>query len=142
MPFRFQSLPWRHAVVPWLALTLVAGLPAAALALLTSHPLLLAVAPAATAALIGGALVNSFRGQLEGELYGGFETPMGHSSGVTITLWYLTGPLLVVARMIVICRAALLSRTAGGVATAAVFGVALAAWLGYIASNRAARLTR
>ncbi len=43
--------------------------------------------------------------------------------------------------MIVIGRAALLSRTAGGVATAAVFGVALAGWLGYIASNRAARLS-
>jgi hypothetical protein len=65
---------------------------------------------------------------------------MGHSSGVTITLWYVTGPLLSAGPMLVLWYQAVTTRTAGAVITATVLAAALAAWLGRIAARRASRL--
>jgi hypothetical protein len=89
---------------------------------------------------VGGALVNSFRGQLEGEMFAGFETPMGNSSGVTITVWYVTGPLLAIGPMIVLYYRAIEITGAGRPIQSAVLAAALAIWLGNIAARRARRL--
>jgi len=89
---------------------------------------------------LGGALVNAYRGQLEAEMFAGFDTPLGNSSGVSITLWYATGPLLAIAPMIVIWHIALGSTKASATVVATLLAAALAAWLGHIAADRAARL--
>jgi Family of unknown function (DUF6297) len=140
LPFPYRSLVWWHAIVPCLLLAVIAGGPAAALAAATGHERLILPMVATIAALVGGALVNAYRGQLEAEMFAGFDTPLGNSSGVTITLWYATGPLLAIAPMIVIWHIALGSRKASGTIVATLLAAALAAWLGHIAANRAARL--
>jgi hypothetical protein len=139
LPFRFESLAWWHAIVPCLALVLLAGVPATVLALLTGEARLLPLVAVTIAVLVGGALVNSFRGQLEAEMFQGFETPLGNSYGVTISLWYVTGPLLAVGPMIVLYSVALRTRHAGTVPEI-VLAAALAWWLGSIAVRRARRL--
>jgi Family of unknown function (DUF6297) len=140
LPFPYRSLVWWHAIVPCLLLAVVAGGPAVALAVATGHERLVLPAAATIAVLAGGALVNAYRGQLEAEMFAGFDTPLGNSSGVAITLWYATGPLLAIAPMIVIWHIALASTKASGTVVATLLAAALAAWLGSIAANRAARL--
>lgn len=140
LPFPYRELVWWHAIVPVLLLAVLAGGPAAALAAATGHVRLLLPLAATIAVLVGGALVNGYRGQLEGEMFNGFDTPVGNSSGVTITLWYATGPLLAIAPMIVLWHIALASTKPAGIIAATLLAVALAAWLGSIAANRAAAL--
>jgi hypothetical protein len=140
LPFPYRSLVWWHAIVPCLLLAVLAGGPAVALTAATGRERLILPVAATIAVLVGGALVNAYRGQLEAEMFAGFDTPLGNSSGVSITLWYATGPLLAIAPMIVIWHVALGSSKAGGIVVATLLAVALAAWLGYIAANRATRL--
>ena len=140
LPFRYETLVWWHAIVPCLVLAVLAGGPAAALAVITGKLWLLALVAVTIAVLVCGALVNSFRGNLEAEMFAGFETPAGNSSGVTITLWYVTGPLLAIAPMIVLYDRTIGSSQSGRVVQAVVLSVALAAWLGIIATRRARRL--
>jgi hypothetical protein len=140
LPFRYDTLVWWHAVVPCLALAVLAGGPATALAIITGHTRLLALVAVTIAVLVGGALVNSFRGQLEGEMFAGFDTPLGNSAGITITLWYITGPLLAIAPMIVLYNSAIGSTQVARTVQAVVLSAALAAWLGIIAARRARRL--
>ena len=140
LPFRFDTLvPW-HAVVPCLALAVLAGGPAVVLAVLAGRVRLLALVAVTIPVLVGGALVSSFRGQLEGEMFGGFETPLGSSAGIMITLWYVTGPLLAIAPMIVFCNSAISSARPGRTVQAVVLSAALAGWLWTIAVRRARRL--
>lgn len=140
LPFRYDALVWRHAIVPCLALAVFAGIPAAALAVAGGKAWLLAVVAAAILVLVGGALVNSYRGPLEAEaLSAGFESPFGNTGSVMVVLWYLTGPLLAAGPLIfLIYRAA--SAPAPGAITAVILSLALAAWLGSIATRRARRL--
>jgi hypothetical protein len=140
LPFPYRELVWWHAIVPCLLLAVVAGGPAAALAAATGHARLLLPLAATIAVLVGGALVNGYRGQLEADMFGGFDTPLGNSSGITMTLWYATGPLLAIAPMIVLWHIALASNTPSGIIAPTLLAVALAAWLGSIAANRATRL--
>ena len=140
LPFPYRSLVWWHAVVPCVLLAVLAGGPAAALATATGHERLLLPVVATIAVLVGGALVNAYRGQLEAEMFAGFDTPLGNSSGASIALWYATGPLLAIAPMIVAWHIALGSAKPGGTIVATLLALALAAWLGHIAANRATRL--
>jgi hypothetical protein len=140
LPFPFRELVWWHAIVPCLLMAVLVGAPAAALAVLTGRERLLALVAASIAVLVGGALVNGYRGQLEAEMFAGFDTPMGNSSGVSITLWYATGPLLAIAPLIVLWHIALSSAKPRGIVVATLLAVALAAWLGRIAANRATRM--
>jgi Family of unknown function (DUF6297) len=140
LPFRYETLVWWHAIVPVLALAVLAGGPAAALAVVTGHPRLLVLVAAAIPVLVGGALVNSFRGELEGRMFQGFETPLGNSSGVTVFLWYVTGPLLAIGPMIVLLYRSISTERAGTITWSVVLSIALAAWLGAIARGRARRL--
>jgi hypothetical protein len=140
LPFRYDSLVWWHAIVPITALVVLVGGPAAALAAATGHLRLLPLVAVAIPVLVAGALVNSFRGELEGSMFGGFDTPLGNSSGVTISLWYVTGPLLSVGPMIVLFYRSISSGRTGTITWTVVLSIALAAWLGSIARGRARRL--
>jgi hypothetical protein len=73
-------------------------------------------------------------------MFDGFDTPAGNSSGVMITLWYVTGPLLAIGPMIVLCNLAIGSGRPARTIDAVVLSAALAAWLGSIAARRARRL--
>ena len=85
LPFRYDSLVWWHAIVPCLALAVFGGIPAAALAVATGKAWLLAVVAVAILVLVGGALVNSYRGPLEAEtLSYGFETPFGNTGSIMV----------------------------------------------------------
>jgi hypothetical protein len=140
LPFRYETLVWRHAIVPVLVLVVLIGGPASLLAVATGNVRLLPLVAVTIAVLVGGALVNSFRGPLEAEMFAGFETPAGNSSGVTIALWYVTGPLLAIAPMIVAYHGAIDARKPGQIGTVVVLSAALATWLGFIAARRARRL--
>jgi hypothetical protein len=140
LPFRYETLVWWHSIVPVLALAVLAGGPAAALAVVTGHLRLLVLVAVAIPVLVGGALVNSFRGELEGRMFQGFETPLGNSSGVTVSLWYVTGPLLAIGPMIVLLYRSISTELAGTITWSVVLSIALAAWLGVIARGRARRL--
>jgi hypothetical protein len=140
LPFRYDTLARRHAIVPCLALAVLAGCPAAVLAIITGRPWLLLLIAATITVLVGGALVNSFRGQLEGGMFEGFDTPLGNSSGITMTLWYVTGPLLAVGPMIILWSVAIRSGHSGRAIPEVVLSAALAIWLFAIAAGRARRL--
>jgi len=140
LPFSYDSLVLWHAIVPCAVLAVVAGIPAAALAVLTGNARLIALVAVTIVVLVAGALVNTFRGQLEAEMFAGFDTAVGHSSSVTITLWYVTGPLLAVAPMIALCYAAISAHTARRTVVAVVLAAVLATWLVSIARSRARRL--
>jgi hypothetical protein len=140
LPFRYETLVWWHAIVPSLVLAVLAGGPAVALAVVTGHLRLLALVAVAIPVLVAGALVNSFRGELEGRMFEGFDTPLGNSSGVMVSLWYVTGPLLAIGPMIVLLYRSISSAKAAPTVWAVVLSIALAAWLGSIARGRARRL--
>jgi hypothetical protein len=140
LPLRYPALVWRHAIVPGLAAAVLAGIPAAVLASLTGHSRLLALVAVAIPVLVAGALVNSFRGELEGEMFGGFDTPVGHSSGVTIALWYATGPLLAIGPLILLDYRTVTSARPERLVQAVVLSAVLGAWLAFIATRRARRL--
>jgi Family of unknown function (DUF6297) len=140
LPFSYDSLVLRHATVPGLVLAVLAGVPAAVLAALTGQTRLIPLVAGTILVLVAGALVNTYRGQLEAVMFQGFDTPVGNSSGVTMTLWYVTGPLLAIAPLIVLYHLALSTRKPGPAVFAAVLSLALAAWLVSIARSRARRL--
>jgi hypothetical protein len=140
LPFGYDTLVWWHAIVPSLVLAVLAGGPAAALAVAAGHLQLLPLVAVTIPVLVGGALVNSFRGELEGQMFQGFETPLGNSSGVTVSLWYVTGPLFSIGPMIILLYRRISSAHAGTVTWTVVLSIALAAWLGIIARGRARRL--
>jgi len=140
LPFRFEDLAWWHAIAPALVLAVLAGIPAAVAALLTGRGALIIMVGVTIPVLTGGALVNSFRGPLGGEMFGGFDTPAGNTAGLMIVFWYLTGPLLAVGPLIFLWNQAMTPGPAGHVILPAVLAAGLAAWLGSIAARRARRL--
>ncbi len=140
LPFSYDSLALWHAIVPCLALAALAGVPAGVLAVLTGNARLVPLVAVTILVLVGGALVSTYRGQLEAVMFEGFDSPLGHSAGVTITLWYVTGPLLAIAPMIAVYYAVLGARNARRTVFAVVLAAALAAWLANIARGRARRL--
>jgi hypothetical protein len=143
LPFRYDSLVWWHAIVPCLTLAAVGGIPAAVLAVASGRAGLLAVVVVAILVLVGGALVNSYRGPLEAEsLSYGFETAFGNSGGIMVTLWYVTGPLLAVGPLILLSYRAISAAGHGAIAEVVILSLILAAWLGSIARRRARKLRK
>jgi Family of unknown function (DUF6297) len=141
LPFRYDTLVWWHAIVPSVALAVLGGVPAAALAVAAGKPWLLVVVPAAIVVLVAGALVNVYRGPLEAEaLAFGFETPFGNTGSITVVLWYVTGPLLAIGPLIWLGYRALSGQRPGAITTSVILSLALATWLGSIATRRARRL--
>jgi hypothetical protein len=141
LPFRFGSLAWWHAAVPFLILLAAAGVPVIALAAVTGDLRFLALLVVTAAVLTGGALVNVFRPRFMPDLFGGFETPLGNTAAISVVLWLAWGPLVAVVPMAVLLSSALgTSARPGAVGRAVVAGAVLAAVLGAYAARRAARL--
>ncbi len=143
LPFRYDSLAWWHAIVPCLTLAVIGGIPAAVLAAVAGRAPLVAVVAVAIVVLVGGALVNSYRGPLEAEaLTYGYETPVGNTGGIVVVLWYATGPLLAIAPLLVLANRAISAAGHAAIPVVVVLSAALAAWLGSIASRRARKLRK
>lgn len=142
LPFRYESLPWRHAAVPCLVLAVVSGVPAVALSIVAGEPRLLLLVAVTVPVLVAGALVNAFRSQYPPDLYGGFETPLGNSAVFPLIWWLAMGPVLSVLPMTLLLSAALGSPDSGPLARAVALGAGLAVALGFYAGHRAgSRLT-
>jgi hypothetical protein len=140
LPFRFESLAWRHAAVPGLLLLAAAGLPVAAACLASGDPRPLALLAVTVPVLVAGALVNVFRPPLSLAMFAGAETPVGNTAVINIIFWYAWGTLLAVVPMTVLLSSAIRSPGPGSLARAVVIGALLAVGLGVYAARRAGRL--
>jgi Family of unknown function (DUF6297) len=139
LPFSYAGLAWRHGIAPCLVLVVVAGGPAVALCVVAGDPRLLAVLAVTIPVLVGGALVNVFRG-FPPDMFSGVDTPVGNTAALSIVFWYSWGPILAVAPMTALVAGAISARDPGALARAVVIGAGLAAGLGVYATRRAARL--
>jgi Family of unknown function (DUF6297) len=140
LPYSFGSLAWRHGVAPCLVLAVVAGAPAVALSLAAGEGRLLVVLAVTIPALVGGALVNVYRGQFPPDLFSGVETPMGNTAALSVVFWYAWGPILAIAPLTPLVAGAISTHDPGAVARAVVVGAGLAGGLGAYAVRRATRL--
>jgi hypothetical protein len=140
LPFRYESLAWWHAAVPCLVLLAAVGVPAALAGLVSGdlRPLVLLVVTIPV--LVGGALVNVFRGSFSPALFVGADTPVGNTAALSIVFWYAWGTVLAVLPMTVLVSSALGSPGSGPLVRALVIGAGLAVGLGAYAARRAGRL--
>ena len=140
LPVRFQTLAWWHAGVPCLVLLVAAGIPAAAVCVAAGDLRPLALLAVTIPVLVGGALVNAFRGSFSPSLFVGVDTPVGNTAALSILFWYAWGTVLAVLPMTVLVSSALRSPGPAPLARALVIGAGLAAGLGAYAARRAGRL--
>jgi hypothetical protein len=140
LPMKFESLAWWHAAVPCLVLLVAVGVPAAVACLVTGdlRPLVLLVVTIPV--LVGGALVNVFRGSFSPALLVGADTPVGNTAAISIVFWYAWGTVLAILPMTVLVSSALRSPGPAALIRAVVIGLGLAAGLGAYAARRAGRL--
>jgi hypothetical protein len=140
LPFRYESLAWWHAAVPCLVLLAAVGVPVAVAGIVSGdlRPLVLVVVTIPV--LVGGALVNVFRGSFSPSLVLGVDTPVGNTAALSIVFWYAWGTVLAVLPMTVLVSSALGSASPGSLIRALVVGVGLAVGLGAYAARRAGRL--
>jgi hypothetical protein len=138
LPFRFKTLAWRHAVVP-AGLLLAAGAIPAVVAAAAGAPRFLALLAMAVPVLVGGAMVNVFRGEFPLDMFAGVDTLFGNTAAISIIFWAAWGPLVSVLPLTVLLSAALSARPAG-LARLLLLSLALAAALLAYAARRAARL--
>ena len=140
LPIRFQTLAWWHAGVPCLVLLVAAGIPAAAVCVAAGDLRPLVLLAVIIPVLVGGALVNAFRGSFSLSLFVGVDTPVGNTAALSILFWYAWGTVLAVLPMTVLVSSALRSPGPVPLARALVIGAGLAAGLGAYAARRAGRL--
>jgi len=140
LPMRFQSLAWWHGAVPCLVLLAAVGIPAAVACLITGDLRPLALLVVTIPVLVGGALVNVFRGDFSPSLLVGADTPLGNTAAISIVFWYAWGTVLAILPMTVLVTSALGSAGPAALVRALVIGAGLAAGLGAYAARRAGRL--
>ena len=140
LPIRFRTLAWWHAGVPCLVLLAAAGIPAAAVCVAAGDLRPLALLVVTIPVLVGGALVNAFRGSFSPSLFAGADTPVGNTAVLSIVFWYAWGTVLAVLPMTVLVSSVLRSPGPAPLARALVIGAGLAAGLGAYAARRAGRL--
>ena len=140
LPFRYESLACWHAAVPCLVLLTAAGVPAAVACVVSGDLRPLALLAVTIPVLVGGALVNVFRGSFSPSLFVGADTPVGNTAALSIVFWYAWGTVLAVLPMTVAVSSALGSASPGPLLRAVVIGAGLAVGLGAYAARRAGRL--
>ncbi len=140
LPFRFESLAWRHAAVPVLVLFGTAGVPLVAAGVARGDPWPLALLAVTVPVLVAGALVNVFRADFSADLFTGFETGLGNTAVINVVVWFAWGPVLAVVPMTVLLSGAIRSPGSGSLARVLLLGAALALGLAVYAARRARRL--
>jgi hypothetical protein len=140
LPMRFGSLAWWHAAVPCLVLLAAVGIPATVACVAAGDVRPLALLAVTIPVLVGGALVNVFRGSFSPSLLVGADTPVGNTAALSIVFWYAWGTVLAVLPMTVLVSGALGSPGPAPLVRALVIGAGLAGGLGAYAARRAGRL--
>ncbi len=140
LPFPAGTLAMRHAVLPVaiLAVVGIAGVVAVGISGRAVLPGLLLVV--ATPALVGGALVGAYRGQVPVGLLVGVDSPVGNTGPVQVVFWYLRGLLAAVVPVVPAVVVPLLRGSDGGVALVGelLLAVVLLSW----ARSRATSLAK
>jgi hypothetical protein len=116
------------------------GIPVAVAGIATGDLRPLALLVVTVPVLVGGALVNVFRGSFSPSLLVGADTPVGNTAALGIVFWYAWGTVLAILPMTVLVSSALRSPGSGALVRAVVIGAGLAAGLGAYAARRAGRL--
>ncbi|WP_372408756.1 hypothetical protein [Streptomyces luteireticuli] len=93
LPFAFRSLALQHAWVPGALLLALLGAGTAAAGPAGWRTPGDAVLIAAVPAMVGAALVSSYRGAVPAHVMIGTETPMGNTAAIQTAVWYTRGPL-------------------------------------------------
>lgn len=143
LPYTFDKLAQRHAIVP-AAVLAVLGLAGAAVTASVAGSLAgLGLTLIATPALVAGALVGAYRGPVPGVLWVGADTPVGNTGGQQVLVWYLAAPVVTVMLLVAPAADMLLGRAASDrwlrdIAWGIGAGAALLFWAG----RRAAKLHR
>jgi hypothetical protein len=143
LPYTFDKLAQRHAIVPAAVLGVLGLAGAAVCAALTGSAAGLGLALLATPALVAGALVSAYRGPVPGVLWVGADTPVGNTAGQQVLVWYLAAPVVTVMLLIAPAADMLLGRAASDRwLRDLAWGAGAGAILLYWASRRAAKLHR
>lgn len=130
LPFAAGSLALRHAVLPVVLMLVVGAVTTAAFALGGRPVRPVALLTLCVPALVGGALVGAYRGQVPVGLLVGVDSPVGNTGGVQVVFWYLRGTLVAVVPLIAALAIPLLRGSGWGVAASGVLvlGIALLSW--------------
>jgi hypothetical protein len=141
LPYPFERLALRHAVVPTALLAGLGLVAAGVAAAVAGSPRGVGLTLLAAPALVAGALVSAYRGQTPGALYVGVETPVGNTAGQQLLLWYLAAPVVAVVLLLAPATDLLLGRSAPERwVRDLLWGIGVAALLLFWASRRAAKL--
>jgi hypothetical protein len=133
--------PRRSAQLPMTFGSLAAvGIPATVACVAAGDVRPLALLAVTIPVLVGGALVNVFRGSFSPSLLVGADTPVGNTAALSIVFWYAWGTVLAVLPMTVLVSGALGSPGPAPLVRALVIGAGLAGGLGAYAARRAGRL--
>ncbi|MGA8114175.1 MAG: DUF6297 family protein [Actinocatenispora sp.] len=138
LPYPFDRLALRHAIVPLLLTAVLAETGAVVAAVLAGSPVPLLVPLVSVPALVGAALVSAYRGPIPSTLFMGAETPMGNTGLINVAAWYAAGPLVAVVLLLPPMHLVLGHGTPdGSLVNYVLWGVAVAAALTYWAVRRA-----
>jgi hypothetical protein len=96
LPYPFERLALRHAVVPAAVLAVLGLIAAGTTAAVAGSPAGIGLTLLAAPALAAGALVSAYRGPIPGALWLGVETPVGNTAGQQILVWYFGSPVVTV----------------------------------------------
>jgi hypothetical protein len=100
LPYRFDRLALRHAVLPLVLAGVLAEAGAAVVAGLTGSAVVLVVPPLALPALVAAALVSAYRGPVPASVQLGADTPLGNTGLLQVAGWYAAGPLTAVVLLL------------------------------------------
>ncbi len=143
LPYPFDRLALRHAIVPLAVAGVLAEAGAAVGAALTGSPVPLLLPLVSVPALVAAAMVSAYRGPVPGALMLGMETPAGNTGLLNVIGWYAAGPLVAVVLLLPPMHIVANTHAAPGtLVNYVLWGLAVAAILTFWAQRRAtARVT-
>lgn len=140
LPFRFDRLALRHAVLPLVLTGVLAEAAGGVAAVLAGSAAPLALPLLAVPALVAAAMVSAYRGPVPAVAQLGTDTPMGNTAMVQVVGWYVAGPLVAVVLLLPPARAVVSGHPdQGALLRYVLWGWAVAAVLTFWAVRRAAK---
>lgn len=138
LPYPFDRLAARHAVVPLVLGGLLAEVCAAAVAVGTGSVVALLLPVVTVPALVAAAMVSAYRGPVPAAAMAGTDTPLGNMGMVQVAAWYAAGPLVAVVLLLPPVHVVAGGHAAGTtLVNYLLWGLAVAAVLAYWARRRA-----
>jgi hypothetical protein len=100
LPYSFDHLATRHAVVPLIIGGVLAEIGAVVAVVLTGSVVALLVPVVSVPALVAAALVSAYRGPVPAAAMTGADTPLGNIGMFTTVGWYVAGPLVAIVLLL------------------------------------------